>query len=124
MPQAEKFRIALIQTQCALDPNENLSKTEWRVREAAAGGAQIVCLEELFRSQYFCREENHDLFALAESIPGPSTGALGNLARELSVVIIASLFERRSAGLYHNTVAVLGTDGEISGIYRKMHIPD
>src|SRR6202790_4315728 len=99
MPHAEKFRIALIQTYCALDPNENLSKTEWKIREAAAGGAQIVCLEELFRSQYFCREENHDLFALAESIPGPSTQTLSKLALELRVVIIASLFERRSAGL-------------------------
>ena len=124
MPQADKFRIALIQTSCALDPNENLAKTEWKIREAAAGGAQIVCLQELFRSQYFCREENHDLFALAEPIPGPTTRALGKLARELKVVIIASLFERRAAGLYHNTVAVLGTDGEIAGIYRKMHIPD
>jgi N-carbamoylputrescine amidase len=120
----EKFRIALIQTSCALDPNENLAKTEWKIREAAAGGGQIVCLQELFRSQYFCREENHDLFALAESIPGPTTHTLGKLARELKIVIIASLFERRSAGLYHNTVAVLGTDGEIAGIYRKMHIPD
>src|SRR6202163_2321209 len=124
MPSAEKFRIALIQTSCALDPNENVAKTEWKIREAAAGGAQIVCLEELFRSQYFCREENHELFALAESIPGPSTQTLGKLARELRIVIIASLFERRSAGLYHNTVAVLGTDGEVAGIYRKMHIPD
>jgi len=124
MPPSEKFRIALIQTSCALDPNQNLAKTEWKIREAAAGGAQIVCLQELFRSQYFCREENHDLFALAESIPGPTTHTLGKLARELKIVIIASLFERRSAGLYHNTVAVLGTDGEIAGIYRKMHIPD
>jgi N-carbamoylputrescine amidase len=124
MPQADKFRIALIQTSCAIDPNQNLAKTEWRIREAAAGGAQIICLQELFRSQYFCREENHDLFALAEPIPGPSTQALGKLARELGVVVIASLFERRSAGLYHNTVAVLGTDGEVAGIYRKMHIPD
>jgi N-carbamoylputrescine amidase len=124
MPPPEKFRIALIQTSCALDPNQNLAKTEWKIREAAAGGAQIVCLQELFRSQYFCREENHDLFALAESIPGPTTHTLGKLARELKIVVIASLFERRSAGLYHNTVAVLGTDGEIAGIYRKMHIPD
>src|ERR1700682_3010449 len=115
MPQVEKFRIALIQTHCALDPNQNLAKTEWKIREAAAGGAQIVCTEELFRSQYFCREENHDLFALAESIPGPSTEILGKLARDLRIVIIASLFERRSAGLYHNTVAVLGTDGEVAG---------
>src|SRR5450631_4179097 len=124
MPQADKFRIALIQTSCAIDPNQNLAKTEWKIREAAAGGVQIICLQELFRSQYFCREENHDFFALAEPIPGPSTDTLGSLARELGVVIIASLFERRSAGLYHNTVAVLGTDGEVAGIYRKMHIPD
>jgi len=124
MPQADKFRIALIQTSCAIDPNQNLAKTEWKIREAAAGGAQIICLQELFRSQYFCREENHEFFALAEPIPGPSTQALGKLARELGVVVIASLFERRSAGLYHNTVAVLGTDGEVAGIYRKMHIPD
>ncbi|MSV36111.1 MAG: carbon-nitrogen hydrolase [Bryobacterales bacterium] len=124
MPQADKFRIALIQSSCALDPNENLAKAEWKIREAAAAGGQIICLEELFRSQYFCREENHDLFALAESIPGPSTQALGKLARELGVVIIASLFERRGAGVYHNTAVVLGTDGEITGIYRKMHIPD
>ncbi len=109
---------------CALDPNENLEKAIWRTREAAARGAQIVCLQELFRSQYFCREENAELFALAESIPGPTTETLGRLARELGIVIIASLFERRSAGLYHNTAAVIGADGEIEGIYRKMHIPD
>src|SRR5256886_14820780 len=103
MPQAEKFRIALIQNSCALDPNENLAKAEWKIREAAARGAQIICLQELFRSQYFCREENHELFALAEPIPGPSTDALGKLAGELRVVIIASLFERRAAGVDHNT---------------------
>jgi len=120
----ESFRIGLVQSSCSLDPNENLAKTEWKVREAAARGAQVVCLQELFRSQYFCREENADLFALAESIPGPSTTALGKLARELKVVIVASLFERRASGLYHNTAAVLGPDGEIAGLYRKMHIPD
>jgi N-carbamoylputrescine amidase len=120
----ESFRIGLVQTSCSLDPNENLEKTVWKVREAAAGGAQVICLQELFRSQYFCREENAELFALAESIPGPSTEALGKLARELKVVIVASLFERRAAGLYHNTAAVLGPDGEIVGLYRKMHIPD
>src|SRR5438270_9366081 len=109
---------------CALDPNENLEKAKWRIREAAGRGAQIICLQELFRSQYFGREENADLFALAEPIPGPSTEALGKLAREHRVVIIASLFERRAAGLYHNTAAVIGTDGEVTGIYRKMHIPD
>jgi N-carbamoylputrescine amidase len=120
----ESFRIGLVQTSCSLDPNENLEKTAWKVREAAARGAQVICLQELFRSQYFCREENAELFALAESIPGPSTEALGKLARELKVVIVASLFERRAAGLYHNTAAVLGPDGEIVGLYRKMHIPD
>jgi N-carbamoylputrescine amidase len=119
-----KFRVGLVQMSCALDPNENLEKALWRIREAAAGGAQIICLQELFRSQYFCTEENAELFALAESIPGPTTQTLGRLARELGVVVIASLFERRAAGLYHNTAAVIGTDGEIAGLYRKMHIPD
>jgi len=119
-----KFKVGLIQMSCATDPNENLAKAEWRIREAAAQGAQIVCLQELFRSQYFCRSEDHSLFALAEPIPGPSTDALGKLARELRVVIIASLFERRAAGIYHNTAAILGTDGQIEGVYRKMHIPD
>jgi N-carbamoylputrescine amidase len=121
---AEKFRVGLVQMSCALDPNENLEKAIWRIREAAAQGAQIVCLQELFRSQYFCREENAELFALAEPIPGPTTETLGRLARELDIAIIASLFERRTAGLYHNTAAVIGTDGEIAGLYRKMHIPD
>ena len=120
----EAFRIGLVQSSCSLDPNENLAKTEWKVREAAARGAQVVCLQELFRSQYFCREENAELFALAESIPGPSTDTLGRLARELKIVIVASLFERRASGLYHNTAAVLGPDGGIAGLYRKMHIPD
>ena len=121
---AQKFRIGLVQMSCAADPNENLAKAEWKIREAAARGAQIVCLQELFRSQYFCREENHDMFALAEPIPGPSTDALGKLARDLGVVIIAPLFERRAAGVYHNTAAIIGTGGQIIGIYRKMHIPD
>jgi len=120
----EKFRIGLVQMSCSADPNENLAKAQWKIREAAARGAQIICHQELFRSQYFCREENHEMFALAEPIPGPSTEALGKLAHELGVVIIASLFERRAAGVYHNTAAVIGADGAIIGIYRKMHIPD
>jgi N-carbamoylputrescine amidase len=124
MLSAGKFRVGLLQMSCGLDPNENLAKAEWKIREAAGRGAQIICTQELFRSQYFCREENHELFALAEPIPGPSTDALGRLARELDVVIIASLFERRAAGLYHNTAAVIGVDGKILGLYRKMHIPD
>jgi len=120
----EKFTVGLIQRKCSLDPCENLAAAMSGIREAAGRGAQIVCLEELFRSQYFCREENHDCFDLAEPIPGPSTDALGKLAAELRVVVVASLFERRAAGLYHNTAAVIDADGSLLGTYRKMHIPD
>src|ERR1700726_3913568 len=98
---AEKFTIGLIQMSCSLDPRENLAKAEVRIREAAARGAQIVCLQELFRSQYFCREENPDFFELAETVPGPTTEALRYLARGLNIVVIGSLFERRAAGIYH-----------------------
>jgi N-carbamoylputrescine amidase len=121
---AEKFTIGLIQKKCSPDPKENLNSTLAAIRDAAKRGAHIICLQELFRTQYFCREENHDCFDLAEPIPGPSTEALGKLAGELGVVIVASLFERRAAGLYHNTAAILDADGSLSGIYRKMHIPD
>jgi N-carbamoylputrescine amidase len=120
----EKFTIGLIQMSCSHDPRENFVKAEARIREAAARGAQIICLQELFRSQYFCREENPDFFDLAESIPGPSTEALSNLARGLNVVLIGSLFERRAAGIYHNTAAILDADGSLLGKYRKMHVPD
>jgi len=120
----DKFRLGLVQTACAADPNQNLAKAVWKIREAASRGAQIVCLEELFRSEYFCREENAELFALAEPVPGPTTETLGVLARELSVVIVASLFERRAAGPYHNTAAVIDADGALLGTYRKTHIPD
>ena len=120
----EKFRVGLVQMSCSLDPGENLEKAQTKIREAAGRGAQIVCLQELFRSQYFCREQDARLFDLAEEIPGPSTAALGAVARELKVVVVASLFERRGAGLYHNTAAILNSQGEIAGIYRKMHIPD
>jgi len=120
----QPFRLGLVQMRCSTDPQENLARAEVKIREAAARGAQIVCLQELFRSQYFCREEKADLFDLAEAIPGPSTDVLGKVARELGVVIVSSLFERRAAGLYHNTAAVLSTDGSIAGLYRKMHIPD
>lgn len=119
-----KFTVGLVQMCCSLDPGENLAKAEWRIREAAGRGARIICLQELFRSQYFCREENHQLFNLAEPVPGPSTERLGRLAAELGVVLIASLFERRTSGVYHNTAAVLDADGALLGIYRKMHIPD
>jgi N-carbamoylputrescine amidase len=120
----ESFRIGLVQMSCSLDPNENLAKAEWKIREAAGRGAQVICLPELFRSQYFCREENAELFNLAETIPGPSTETLASVAKELQVAVIASLFEKRAQGLYHNTAVVIDADGEISGLYRKMHIPD
>ena len=109
---------------CSTDPEANLAKAEARIREAAQRGANIVCLQELFRSQYFCREEDARLFDLAESIPGPSTDRLTAIAREKHVVVIASLFEKRAAGVYHNTAAVIDADGALLGIYRKMHIPD
>ena len=122
--QRSKFRIGLVQMACSLDPNENLAKAEWRIREAAGKGAQIVCLQELFRSQYFCREEDPGLFDLAELVPGPTTESLARLARELQVAIVGSVFERRAAGVYHNTAVVMDADGALLGIYRKMHIPD
>jgi len=101
-----------------------MAKAVKGVREAARRGAQIICLQELFRSQYFCQTEDHRFFSLAEPIPGPSTAELGKLAAELGVVIIASLFEKRAEGLYHNTAAVIDADGRLLGKYRKMHIPD
>ena len=119
-----KFKVGLVQMACSLDPAENLNHAIVKIREAAAKGAQIVCLQELFRSQYFCRVEDANLFDLAEAIPGPSTDALGPVAKDLGVVIVASLFERRAAGLYHNTAAVIDATGDFLGIYRKMHIPD
>lgn len=120
----EKFTIGLVQMACSTDTEENLRNAIRGVREAASKGAGIVCLPELFRSQYFCREENAELFDLAEPIPGPSTEALSAVARELKVAIIASIFEKRAQGLYHNTAAVLDADGSLAGVYRKMHIPD
>ena len=119
-----KFRIGLIQMSCGPDPDANLDKAADRVREAAHGGAEVVCLPELFRAQYFCQREDIRLFDLAEPIPGPSTERLGAVAREEKIVVIASLFERRAPGLYHNTAALLETDGRLAGLYRKMHIPD
>jgi N-carbamoylputrescine amidase len=123
-----KFRLGLIQMACSPDPAENLAKAEWRIREAAAPkgqpGAQIVCVQELFRSQYFCREERAELFDLAEPIPGPTSECFARMAAELSIVIVGSVFERRAAGVYHNTALVIDADGSLLGLYRKMHIPD
>ena len=116
--------LGLVQTPCAPEPDANLARTLRAVEKAAQAGAQIICTEELFRSQYFCQSENHDYFKLAEPIPGPSTVALQKLARKHKVVIIASLFEKRAAGVYHNTAAIIDSGGELLGIYRKMHIPD
>lgn len=124
MPGSDSFTIALVQMRCDPKPPVNMERAEERIREAARQGAQIVCLPELFLSPYFCQTVDLKLFDLAEPIPGPSTERLGRLAKELGVVIVASLFEKRTTGVFHNTAAVLNTDGALLGIYRKMHIPD
>jgi N-carbamoylputrescine amidase len=116
--------IGLLQSTCAVEPNANLKKTLALAERAAKQGAQIICTQELFRSQYFCQTEDHKNFALAEKIPGPTTEAFAKLAKKYKVVIIASLFEKRAAGVYHNTAAIIDADGSLKGIYRKMHIPD
>jgi N-carbamoylputrescine amidase len=119
-----KIKLGIIQMRCSPQPVENLANAISKVREAAREGANIVCLPELFRSQYFCQAENHEYFKLAEEIPGPSTEALAAVAKELNVVIVASLFEKRGPGVYHNTAAIIDADGAYLGKYRKMHIPD
>ncbi|MEO5997312.1 MAG: carbon-nitrogen hydrolase [Chitinophagaceae bacterium] len=119
-----KVNIGLVQMSCNSNKEDNLQKAVSKIKEAAAKGAQIICLQELFTSLYFCDVEDYENFNLAEAIPGPSTEVLGKLAQELKVVIIASLFEKRAQGLYHNTTAVLDADGTYLGKYRKMHIPD
>jgi N-carbamoylputrescine amidase len=123
-PSTRTVTLGLVQTSCSLDVAENMDKAVAGIREAAAKGAQIVCLQELFRSQYFCQVEDHRFFELAEPIPGPSTERLGAVAKELDVVVVASLFEKRAEGLYHNTAAIIDADGSYLGKYRKMHIPD
>ena len=117
-------KVALVQMHCGTEPEKNLAKAIARIREAAEQDAQIVCLPELFRSQYFCQSEDHANFALAEEVPGPTTTALAEVAREKGVVIIASLFEKRGAGIYHNTAVIIDADGKFLGRYRKMHVPD
>jgi len=116
--------LALLQHACVADPAANLKKTLALAEQAARKGAKIICTQELFRSQYFCQSENHDNFALAEPIPGPTTAAFQKLAKKHAVVIVASLFEKRASGLYHNTAVIIDADGALLGIYRKMHIPD
>jgi len=115
---------ALIQLSCDEDQSKNAIKTFSAIRDAASKGAQVICLQELFQSVYFCYEENPSFFDLAQTIPGPLTNQLGDLAKELGVVIVASMFEKRAAGIFHNTTAVIDADGQFLGKYRKMHIPD
>jgi N-carbamoylputrescine amidase len=120
----DTFTVGLVQHRCSANADENLGRAVAGIREAAQRGAQIVCLQELFRTPYFCQREDHAYFDLAEPIPGPSTVELGKIAKETGTVVVASLFERRAAGVYHNTAAILDADGSVAGLYRKMHIPD
>jgi N-carbamoylputrescine amidase len=124
MANPDKFRAAAIQMRMAPDPATNLERALAKIAEAAKGGADVVCLPELFRTPYFCQSEDPKLFDLAEPVPGPTTEALAKAARAAGVVVIASVFERRAAGVYHNTAALLDADGSLAGVYRKMHIPD
>src|ERR1039457_4271063 len=121
---AATVKLGLIQTSVSASPKKNLQKTLALAERAAKSGAQIICTQELFRSQYFCQSEDHANFKLAEKIPGPSTDAFCKLANKHQVVIVASLFEKRAAGVYHNAAAIIDADGSLLGIYRKMHIPD
>lgn len=119
-----KVKVGLVQMSCVKDKETNIRKAEAEIRKAANSGANIVCLQELFSSLYFCDVEDYANFDLAEKIPGDTTSRFGKLAKELGIVIVASLFEKRAEGLYHNTTAVIDADGEYLGMYRKMHIPD
>jgi N-carbamoylputrescine amidase len=121
---ANKFMVGLVQMKCATNKEENLTRATEKIREAARRGAQIISLHELFAGEYFCRTEDAQLFDLAEAVPGPTTERLAKVARELNVALVVSVFERRTAGVYHNTCAVLDADGSYVGKYRKMHIPD
>jgi len=123
MPQSESFTLGLIQMACSSDADANLDKALELIRRAAKEGAQIVCLQELFRTPYFCQHEDATLFDLAEPIPGPPSERIAQVARAAGVVVVASLFERRTPGLYHNTAAVFDADGSFLGLYRKTHIP-
>jgi N-carbamoylputrescine amidase len=124
MENNRKFKVGLVQMRMGPDPEANLDSAIAHIRDAAKRGANIVCLPELFRAQYFCQREDIRLFDLAEPIPGPSTTRLAEVAHEARIVIVASLFERRAPGLYHNTAVTLGQDRSIISVYRKMHIPD
>jgi N-carbamoylputrescine amidase len=121
---ARSFKIGLVQMAVGANLDDNLSRAAAKVGEAAAAGAQVICLQELFRSPYFCQKEDPALFDLAESVPGPSTEAIGAAAKRAGVSVIVPVFERRAPGLYHNSAAIVGPDGAMIGLYRKMHIPD
>ena len=122
--ESKQVTLALIQAKADSDPATNLQATLAKVEQSAADGANIVCTQELFATEYFCQSEDHDNFHLAESIPGATTEAFQRLAKRCGIVIVVSLFEKRSAGVYHNSAAVIDADGSLLGIYRKMHIPD
>jgi N-carbamoylputrescine amidase len=124
MMSHESLRVGLLQMSCEAEPRRNLEKALTRIEEAAARGAKVICLQELFRSRYFCQSEEARNFDLAEPIPGPTTEALSAAAAARKVVIVGSIFERRAEGIYHNTAVVLDADGRLAGRYRKMHIPD
>ncbi len=121
---SEKFKVGLVQMAMSADPQQNLEKAAQRVADAAKKGAQVVCLPELYRSRYFCQREDQALFDLAEPVPGPSTERLSEVAREAGVAVVVPIFERRAAGLYHNSAVILDADGSTAGLYRKMHVPD
>jgi N-carbamoylputrescine amidase len=120
----QKFSVGLIQIGLSKNPDDNLKKAVSWINKAAKQGAQVICLPELFRSQYFCQKEDIKYFELAETIPGPSTEVIGKAARKNKVVVVASIFEKRAPGIYHNSIALINQDGEVEGLYRKMHIPD
>src|SRR5262245_4025890 len=124
MPEASQFTVGLVQMRCGLNPEENLERAVQGIHQAARQGAQIICTQELFRGPYFCQRQDHALFDLPQPLAGPATERLARTARDTATVIVGSLFEKRSPGLYHNTAVVLDADGRLLGLYRKMHIPD
>jgi N-carbamoylputrescine amidase len=124
MATQQRFKVGLVQMAMAGSPDDNVRKAAEKVREAAGLGAEVVCLPELYRTPYFCQKEDHANFGLAETVPGPSTEALGRVAKEKGVAVVVPIFERRAPGLYHNSAVVLDADGRVAGLYRKMHIPD
>ena len=124
MPTPKPFKVGLVQMAMAASPEENVRKARDQIEAAAALGAEVVCLPEMYRTRYFCQKEDHASFALAETVPGPSTEALGRAAREKGVAVVVPVFERRAPGVYHNSAVVLDADGKVAGLYRKMHIPD